>query len=103
MANVTVTIGSNGDPSPSHININVGDTVSFHANGDDVVLCVSDEAIFGDDRYEIPEDSSLDLNVQSGAPQGDFDYLVLVGDLDANCGGGKGGDGEGGGSVGGGP
>lgn len=103
MATITVNISSNGDPSPDPITISIGDTVTFYADGEDVVLCISDDAIFGDDRYQIPADTSLDLQVQTGAPQGGFDYLVLIGDLNATCGGGKGGDGEGSGTVGGGP
>lgn len=101
MADVTVVIDSDGTPDPDNIGVvNIGDTVSFQADGADTVLCVAAAAIFGAQRYEIANGSAADLVVQAGAPQGPFDFYAQTGDLNADC-EWRGGE-EGGGEVGGG-
>lgn len=96
MNDVTVTISSDGTPSPSTVRVQPGDTVSFHADGADVVLCVDPGSFFGGTRYEIPSGETVDLTVQSGA-SGAFEFVVAVGDLGAPCRGGRDKDRPGGG------
>ena len=103
MANVTVTIAPDGTPTPSSIQVDPGDTVGFHADGVDVVLCVLPKTVFGSMSFIIPEDTTLNLLVQNFASSGPFEYITLVGDLEAECEGRGDEDGEGGGNVGGGP
>lgn len=102
MANSHVTIDAKGTPRPHHIQIDIGDTVTFEAAGVDVVLCFSKAAIFGNERYEIPAETVGNLVVQRGAPQGRFSYSVSIGDLQASCDIPAGHE-DGEGSVGGGP
>ena len=84
MSSITVTIASDGTTSPSDIQARPGDTVSFHADGADAVLCLDPEAFFGGSRYEIPDGETADLTVQPDA-SGRFEFIVVVGDLAASC------------------
>lgn len=84
MPDTTVTIASDGTATPSDIRVRPGDTVSFHADGADVVLCLDPARFFGGDRYEIPSGKNVDLTVQSSA-RGSFEFITIVGDLDAAC------------------
>ena len=88
MSDITVTIASDGTPSPAHVQASPGDTVSFHADGADVVLCIDPDRFFGHERYEIPDGESVALTVQSGAPDA-FKFITRVGDLNAPCRGGR--------------
>lgn len=102
MADITVRIDRDGRCTPSTLNINVGDAVSFSVEAD-TVLCVAPEKVFGAERFEIPAGESRRLNVQATDPSS-LDFVARVGDLAAPC---RGGDrdrtgGGGGGSVGGG-
>ena len=99
MNDVTVTISSDGTASPSDIRVRPGDTVSFHADGADVVLCVDPEAFFGGTRYEISDGETVDLTVQAGA-SGRFEFMTVVGDLSASCKGSREKDRPGGGGGG---
>lgn len=91
----TVTISSDGTFSPNTIAPNPGDVVSFRAEGADVVLCVDPSTVFGAERYPIADGSTADLTVQEEAIHIDFAYVACVGDLDAACGGCRGGEGGG--------
>lgn len=84
MSDITVTIAGDGTPTPSDIQVQAGDTVSFHAEGADIVLCVDPASFFGGERYEIPNGAAADLTVQPGA-SGSFEYITIPGDLDALC------------------
>ncbi|MDX1420746.1 MAG: hypothetical protein R3181_12320 [Rubricoccaceae bacterium] len=84
MSDVTVTIASDGTPTPSDIQISPGDTVSFHADGADIVLCVDPGEYFGEERYAIPNGETVHLTMQADA-SGSFEYITLVGDLSADC------------------
>ncbi|WP_420456326.1 hypothetical protein [Rubrivirga sp.] len=84
MSSITVTIASDGTTTPSDIQASPGDTVSFHADGADAVLCLHPEAFFGGSRYEISNGETVDLTVQPDA-SGRFDFIVVVGDLTASC------------------
>ncbi|PAP75158.1 hypothetical protein [Rubrivirga marina] len=88
MPDVKVTIASDGTPSPSDIPAGPGDTVSFHADGADVVLCIDPKSFFGGARYEIPMGQVEALTVQPDA-RGSFEFMTLVGDLSAPCKGGR--------------
>lgn len=94
MSTVTVTIASDGTPTPSALTVAQGDTVTWVANGADVVLCIDPAAYFGGSRFEIPNGDTLDLTVVSG-PIGGFDFITKVGDLTEDCGGSRGTGGEG--------
>ncbi len=84
MSSITVTIASDGTTTPSDIQAGPGDTVSFHADGADAVLCLDPEAFFGGSRYEIPNGETVGLTVQPDA-SGRFEFIVVVGDLTASC------------------
>jgi hypothetical protein len=101
MANVTVRIDSSGSFSPSSLDAQAGDTVTFSAEAD-TVLCVAPATVFGAERFVIPAGQEKQLQVQQDIPPS-LDFIARVGDLDAPC---RSGDRErtsGGGSVGGGP
>lgn len=85
MPNVTIAIASDGTMNPSNFHINPGETASFEANGNDVVLCVDPEGLFGEERYEIPNGTTLDLVVQATANNISFELKTRVGDLEASC------------------
>lgn len=85
MADIHVTIDAAGQFSPETIRVQAGDNVSFAADGADVVLCVSDESIFGADREEIPNGESVTLSAQDGAEDGDFAMKAILDDLNARC------------------
>lgn len=99
MSTITVTIASDGTTSPSDIQARPGDTVSFHADGADAVLCLDPETFFGGSRYEIPDGETADLTVQPDA-SGRFEFVVQVGDLSADCRGRRDKEYGGGGGVG---
>lgn len=102
MPDITVSIDANGAFSPSDLQVQPGDRVTFVA-ASDTVLCVAPAAVFGDERFEIPGDEQRTLLVQS-AGNGRLDFVARVGDLDAPCrGGGRDRTSRGGGTVGGGP
>ena len=85
MADTTITIASDGTPSPERVQVGPGDTVTFRADGADVVLCVLPETFFGEGRYAIPDGESTSLTVQPGNESGTFDFMTQVGDLTADC------------------
>lgn len=101
MTEITVRIDSNGRCTPSTLNLNAGDTVTFSAEAD-TVLCVAPGKVFGAERFEIPAGGNRRLHVQDTEPSS-LDFVARVGNLTAPC---RGGDrdrtGGGGGSVGGG-
>lgn len=91
MADATITIAANGTPSPdpATLTFDSGDTVTFVADGADVVLCTAPPNFFGGVRHEIPDGESIDLTVSPSA-SGSFEYVIKTGDLDAKCKGGRG-------------
>lgn len=99
MSDITVTISSDGTPSPSSIQVQPGDTVSFRSERADAVLCIDPAAFFGGERYEIPGEKTLDLTVQPEA-SGSFKYIIRTGDLNAPCRGPRDRAGGGGGGIG---
>ncbi len=92
---IVVTIAADGSFSPDPISPDPGQVVSFHADGQDVVLCVDPETVFGGERFEIPNGSAADLTVQPGAVHVAFAYVAVMGDLGAACTGARGGEGSG--------
>ncbi len=92
---IVVTIAADGSFSPDPISPDPGQVVSFHADGQDVVLCVEPADVFGGERFEIPNGSSADLRVQPGAVHVAFAYVAIMGDLAADCMGARGGEGSG--------
>lgn len=100
MSDITVSINSSGAPSPSVLNAQVGDTVTFVAEAD-TVLCVDPATVFGAERFEIPAGSPLPLAVEG--PSERLDFITRVGDLSASCRDGRDKTGGGSGTVGGGP
>lgn len=88
MSEVKITIASDGTPSPTNVQLSVGDTLYVQADGTDAVFCVHPPAFFGGERHEIPAGQTAALTVQPGA-SGSFDFIVVAGDLDAPCGGGR--------------
>ena len=91
MAHESLTIATDGTITPTNIHVNPGDTVSFHADGDDAVLCVDPDILFGAERYEIPDGDTITLTVQNDATHITFAFLTVMGDLTAACGGARGG------------
>ena len=84
MSTVTITLASDGTPSPSSVQVNPGDTLRFHADGADAVVCIHPAEYFGGERFAIPSGETADLTVQPEA-SGSFEYIVTVGDLEASC------------------
>jgi hypothetical protein len=102
MTEITVRIDSEGRCTPSTLDLNTGDTVTFSVEAD-TVLCVAPDKVFGAERFEIPAGESRRLHVQA-TESSSLDFVARIGDLAAPC---RGGDrdrtsGGGGGSVGGG-
>ena len=96
MADITVNIDGDGGFTPSSINPNPGDTVTFAAE-DDTVLCVTPDTVFGGGRFEIAAGTSVSLTVEGANV--DFSLSAVIGSLDLDC--GSRGTGDGGGRTGG--
>ena len=94
MADITVNIDGDGGFSPSSINPNPGETVTFAAE-DDTVLCVEPASVFGENRFEIAAGTSVSLAVQADAAQVDFSFSAVIGSLDLDCVSARGKDGGG--------
>ena len=90
MADVTVVIDGDGNFTPGNIRPNPGDKVTFESPDDDVVLCVTTAAVFGQNRYEIPTGAALTVTVKEDAINVGFGLSVQVGTLEGDCGGARG-------------
>ncbi|NQV71877.1 hypothetical protein HQ496_02050 [bacterium] len=95
MAHYNVSLDGDGNPTPERLpKMYAGDTLTFAANGDDAVVCFTDDSVFSASRFEVPDGASVTLTAQTTGPSNAYMFSISVGDLNAPCGGHLAGGGE---------
>ena len=77
MSSHNATINAVGEVDPMTLSISRSHTVTYlNQSGDTAKIIYHDDSIFGQSVYQVANEATLELTVQSGAPSGQFDYQV---------------------------